>query len=68
MLAGDPDVLLGEVAGVSRQCRGLWQLGADRFEVLIELVERRLAAGWASGAWSEISAATITCAVESTIA
>jgi hypothetical protein len=39
---GDLDVLLGEVAGVRAQRRALGQLGLDRFQILRELLERRL--------------------------
>ena len=67
MLGGDRDVVLGEVAGVGEQRRVGGQLGVDRGEVVGELVERRLELA-AVGGLSDSSAATITCATESTIA
>ena len=42
VLGGDPDVLLREVASVSSQRYTLGQLGAERVEVIGELVERGL--------------------------
>jgi hypothetical protein len=41
VLAGDRDVVLGEVAGVAEQHGVGWQLRVDRAQVAIELPERR---------------------------